>query len=263
MFPWKGGMEMSVLEAKNLIKIYGGEEEWSATKALNRISLKIEKGEFVGIMGPSGSGKTTLLNILSGIDKPTSGLVKISGFEISDLSKEALALFRRQHLGFVFQEFNLLDSLSLKENVMLPLVLDKKEADYMENKVKDVMSLFDIYDICNKYPYNVSGGQQQRAAVSRAIVNEPDIVFADEPTGNLDSKSSKAIMKCFEKMNEEKEDTILVVTHDAFAASYCKKVIFIKDGMLHSEIVKKGSRKEFFDQILDCLTVLGGDSDDL
>jgi putative ABC transport system ATP-binding protein len=214
-------------------------------------------------MGPSGSGKTTLLNILSGIDKPTSGFVKISGKKINEMDKKELALFRRKKLGFVFQEFNLLDSLSLKENVMLPMILDKKSPEEMENKAREVMTMFDIYNIANKYPYNISGGQQQRVAVSRAIINDPSIILADEPTGNLDSKSSKSIMECFQKMNREMENTILVVTHDVFAASYCNRVIFIKDGMLNSQIIKKGSRKEFLDQIMNSLAVLGGDRDDL
>lgn len=254
---------MSVLSARNVTKIYGGKGNTNSTNALNGININIESGEFVGIMGPSGSGKTTLLNILSGIDKLTSGLIEIAGKNIVSLGKDELALFRRQKLGFVFQEFNLLDSLTLKENVMLPMILDKKKADVMESKAKEIMSLFEIYDIANKYPYNVSGGQQQRAAVCRALVNDPAIVYADEPTGNLDSKSSKAVMKCFEKMNRDANCTLLMVTHDAFAASYCKRVVFIKDGMVSMEIVSKGDRKEFFDRILDCLAVLGGEKNDI
>ena len=254
---------MVVLQAEDIVKVYDGERGGCSTKALNRISFEIEKGEFVGIMGPSGSGKTTLLNLLSGIDNPTAGYVKISGKKINEMDKAELAIFRRQHLGFVFQEFNLLDSLSLKENVMLPMILDKKSPEHMENRVREVMSTFDIYNISNKYPYNISGGQQQRVAVSRALVNEPSIIFADEPTGNLDSKSSKGIMKCFEKMNIELENTILVVTHDVFAASYCNRVIFIKDGMLNSQIIKKGTREEFLEQIMNSLAILGGDRNDL
>ncbi|ETI70129.1 ABC transporter ATP-binding protein [Neobacillus vireti] len=252
----------SVLEVKNIVKIYDDEKDQFATKALNRINLKIEKGELVAIMGPSGSGKTTLLNLLSGIDSPTSGTIHIANKELSTMNKEELALFRRQHLGFVFQEFNLLDSLSLKENVMLPMILEKRDAVYMETKTKEIMSTFGIYDIADKYPYSISGGQQQRAAVSRALANDPSIIFADEPTGNLDSKSSKTIMECFEKINKEMETTIVVVTHDVFAASYCNKVIFIKDGILDSQIVKKGNRKDFLDQIIDCLAVLGGGTHD-
>lgn len=254
---------MIVLNAKNLMKVYGGKNDENSTKALQNLEVKIERGEFVGVMGPSGSGKTTLLNILSGIDKPTSGTIEISGKNINILSKDDLALFRRQRLGFVFQEFNLLDSLTLKENVMLPMILDKRSAEEMEERAKEIMTMFEIYQIANKYPYNISGGQQQRAAVARSLVNEPAIVFADEPTGNLDSKSSKTVMNCFEKMNQEKNATILMVTHDAFAASYCKRIVFIKDGRINMEIVRKGDRKEFFDRILDCLAVIGGEKNDI
>lgn len=254
---------MSVLEVKNLVKIYDGEKGQFATKALNRINLTVEKGEFVALMGPSGSGKTTLLNILSGIDSPTAGTISIANKELSKMDQDELALFRRRNLGFVFQEFNLLDSLTLKENVMLPMILEKQDSEFMENKVKEIMTRFGIYEIANKYPFNISGGQQQRVAVSRALVNDPSIIFADEPTGNLDSKSSKAIMECFEKINRDVGTTIVVVTHDVFAASYCNKVITVKDGMLHSQLVKKGSRKEFLDQIMDGLAVLEGGNNDL
>lgn len=254
---------MEVLKAKDLRKIYGGEGIEESTKALNGISFNIEDGEFVGIMGPSGSGKTTLLNILSGIDKLTSGQVKINNKAIGEMSKKELALFRRREIGYIFQDFNLLDSLTLKENIMLPMILDKKSPEEMEKKSTELMKLFEIHNIENKYPYNISGGQQQRVAVSRALINSPSIIFADEPTGNLDSKSSKGIMECFEKMNAELKSTILVVTHDVFAASFCNRVIFIKDGKIHSEIIKKGTRKEFLDSIFNSLAVLGGDSYDI
>lgn len=253
---------MQVLNAQNLTKIYGGKDESNSTSALNGVSISINEGEFVGIMGPSGSGKSTLVNILSGIQKPTTGSVEIAGQNISKLDKFEMALFRRQKLGFVFQEFNLLDSLTIKENIMLPMILDKKSAQDMNEKAKTIMTLFDIYSIGDKYPYNVSGGQQQRAAVSRALINDPDIVFADEPTGNLDSKASNAVMHCFDKMNKERNSTILMVTHDVFAASFCKKVIFIKDGAVNMEIVSKGDRKEFFNRILDCLAIIGGEKND-
>lgn len=254
---------MSILRANHLVRLYGDEGEAGATRALDGVSLSINKGDFLAIMGPSGSGKTTLLNLLSGIDKPTSGEVIISGNEISNMGGDGLALFRRRRLGFVFQEFNLLDSLTVKENIMLPMILEKKTASYMEKKALEMMNLFRIKDIANKYPYQISGGEQQRVAVSRALVNEPDIILADEPTGNLDSKSSATILECFEKIVTEFQTTILVVTHDVFAASYCNKVTFIKDGRIHSHIVKKGSRKEFIDQIMDSLAVLGGESYDI
>lgn len=254
---------MSVLSAENLVKIYSGKGTVNHTNALNGINLTIESGEFVAIMGPSGSGKTTLLNILSGIDKATSGNIEISGESINQMSKNELSLFRRQHLGFVFQEFNLLDSLTLKENVMLPMILDNKDIDEMENKTNEIMSMFEIDDIMDKYPYIVSGGQQQRTSICRAIINDPDIIFADEPTGNLDSKSSKAVMKCFEKLNQDNKSTILVVTHDPFAASYCNKVVFIKDGLINMEITKKDNKKGFSVHILDCFAEIVGEKDEL
>lgn len=254
---------MNILSAKNITKIYGGKDEQNSTAALNGVSISVDKGEFVGIMGPSGSGKSTLVNVLSGISKPTAGTVKIGDKNITELDKYEMALFRRQKLGFVFQEFNLLDSLTLRENVMLPMILDKRNSEEMKKKSEEIMTMFDIYSIADKYPYSVSGGQQQRAAVSRALINDPIIIFADEPTGNLDSKSSNAVMTCFEKMNREKNSTILMVTHDVFAASFCKKIIFIKDGRINMEIVSKGDRKEFFNRILDCLAVIGGEKNDL
>jgi putative ABC transport system ATP-binding protein len=254
---------MYVLDAENLVKVYKGRDKSNYTRALNGIDLKIENGEFVAIMGPSGSGKTTLLNVLSGIDRAYEGRIQISGAGIHSMSADELALFRRQRLGFVFQEFNLLDSLTLRENVMLPMVLDNKSVVEMSEKADKVMTMLDIYNIMDKYPYTVSGGQQQRTAICRAVINDPDIVFADEPTGNLDSKSSKAVMKCLERLNSLNHSTILIVTHDAFAASYCNKVIFIKDGRVHLEITKKGERKEFFDEILESLAIIGGEKDDL
>lgn len=254
---------MKVVKATNLSKIYGGKYDSNSTTAINNISLQIEEGEFIAVMGPSGSGKTTLLNILSGIDKPTSGNVEIAGQNINNLTKDELGVFRRQKIGFVFQDFNLLDSLSLKENIILPLILDKKSLNDIEDKAKDIMVFFEIEDIANKYPYNVSGGQQQRAAVSRAIINDPAVIFADEPTGNLDSKASSKVMKSFERINQERNGTILMVTHDPFAASFCKRVVFIKDGEIHSEIVRKNGRKEFFENIIDVLAVLGGERYDL
>lgn len=252
---------MAILEARNIVKTYGELNQEGSTTALNDVTLSINKGEFIAIMGPSGSGKTTLLNVLSGLDKPTSGEVMIGNQEISGISGDELALFRRRQLGFVFQDFNLLDSLSVKENIILPMALEKKTASEMDEKVQSLANIFGIESILNKYPYSISGGQQQRVAVSRALVNEPSIVLADEPTGNLDSKSATDIMECFERIVKELSTTVLLVTHDVFAASYCKQVIFIKDGMIHSHIVRKESRKEFFDQIMDNLAILGGRTD--
>lgn len=190
---------MVILDVKNIVKIYGGSSGEGSTTALGGVSLSVKEGEFIAVMGPSGSGKTTLLNVLSGIDQPTSGEVIIAGQEINEMKGDDLALFRRKKLGFVFQDFNLLDSLTVKENILLPMVLERKTAAEMEGKLEYLANLFEIDPILSKYPYTISGGQQQRTAVSRALVNEPAILFADEPTGNLDSKSSAVIMECFEK----------------------------------------------------------------
>lgn len=254
---------MDLLIGKNISKVYGGQKGGISTQALNGLDIKINAGEFVGVMGPSGSGKTTLLNILSGIDSPTSGTVTLEDKNIYEMDSDELALFRRRRMGFVFQEFNLLDSLTLRENIMLPLILDKRDNNEMEQLVSKVIKDFGIEEASEKYPYAVSGGQQQRSAVARAIINNPAVVFADEPTGNLDSKSSNAVMNSFEKMNIDDKVTILMVTHDVFAASFCKRIIFIKDGTINMEIVKKGDRKDFFDNILDCLAVLGGEKSDI
>ncbi|MCT1904876.1 ABC transporter ATP-binding protein [Oceanobacillus sojae] len=252
---------MAILEANHIVKIYGDIKEDRTTQALNEISLSINKGEFIAIMGASGSGKTTLLNILSGLDKPTSGAVTIAGEKINEISRNQLALFRRQQLGFVFQDFNLLDSLTVKENMALPMILEKKSSADIDQKVQELAALFGIEDILDKYPYQISGGQQQRTAVSRALVNNPSIILADEPTGNLDSASSADIMECFETIVENLASTILLVTHDIFAASYCQKVIFIKDGMIHSSIIRESGREEFAQQIIAELSVIGGRKD--
>lgn len=254
---------MIILEGNGLTRIYGGENGIGETKAIRGVNISIEKGEFIAIMGPSGSGKTTLLNILSGIDVPTGGKVKINEKNIGEMDKETLAAFRRKEIGFVFQDFNLLDTLTVKENILLPMVLDNKSSEEMDRKSEELMKTLDIFDISNKYPYSISGGQQQRTAVARALVNNPSIVFGDEPTGNLDSKSSKNIMECFKKLNEELMTTTLIVTHDVFAASYCNKVIFIKDGKFHSEVVKKGSRREFLNIIMNSLSFIGGEGYDI
>lgn len=254
---------MSVLIANNLTKIYGAKKGNYTTKALDGVDLQVEEGEFIAIMGPSGSGKSTLVSILSGITSPSGGSVEICGSRIDQMDQFEMALFRRRKIGFVFQEFNLLDNLTLKENVMLPMVLDKKDSSFMNEKAADIMKLFGIDLIADKRPYQISGGQQQRAAVSRALVNDPVILFADEPTGNLDSKSANAVMTCFEKINQEKNVTALIVTHDVFAASFCKKVIFIKDGKIFMDIARKGTRKEFFEHILDCQAIVGGENNDL
>lgn len=201
---------MVILEVENLSKEYKGKGKGNGYQALRDISPSVDSGEFVAIMGPSDSGKTTLLNILSGIDTEYSGMVRIAENSISEMSKNELALFRRQRMGFVFQDYNLLDSLTLRENVMLPMVLDQREVEEINAKTDETLLLFDIDEVKDKYPYTVSGGQQQRAAISRAIINDPDVIFADEPTGNLDSKSSSTVMKCFSKLNSQQGATIVM-----------------------------------------------------
>lgn len=254
---------MVVLNVNDLKKIYTNKKNISKTNALNGINLKIEQGEFVGIMGPSGSGKTTLLNILSGIDNATSGKIEILGQDINKMSKNSMTLFRRNNLGYVFQEFNLLDSLTIEENIMLPLSFCCDDLDELNKKIKNIMNMLGIESIKNQYPYSVSGGEQQRTAIGRAIINDPNVIFADEPTGNLDSKSSNIVMQYFEKLNISKKNTIVVVTHDPFTASYCNRIIFIKDGLVNSEITKSDiNRKIFFEQIMEKLTVLGGNDDE-
>lgn len=249
---------MEILKIENLTKVYNSFKGSKEVTALGGVNLIINKGEFVGIMGPSGSGKTTLLNILSGVDKSTSGDVIISNKDISKMKKDKLALFRRKNIGYIFQDFNLLDSLTLEENIALPLILDKKNSKKVEESVNNLMRFFNISDLKKKYPYHISGGQKQRVAAARALVNEPDIIFADEPTGNLDSKSSNSIMSTISKMNNEINSTVLMVTHDPFAASFCKRIIFIKDGKIKMEITSDGDRKKFFDKILEVQSVIGG-----
>lgn len=251
---------MEILKVNNLTKVYGSFKGAKEVEALGGVTLTINKGEFVGIMGPSGSGKTTLLNILSGVDKGTSGQVIISGRDMSSMKKDDLALFRRKNIGYIFQDFNLLDSLTLRENIGLPLILDKKNPKAIENKVDDLMDFFNIGDLKKKYPYHISGGQKQRVAAARALINDPEIIFADEPTGNLDSKSANSIMGTMTKMNEEINSTVLMVTHDPFAASFCKRIIFIKDGKIVMEITSNGDRKKFFDKILEVQSVIGGEN---
>ncbi|BAD42194.1 ABC transporter ATP-binding protein [Symbiobacterium thermophilum] len=252
---------MIVLEAKNLTKVYGGRGK-VATRALNNLSLQVQKGEFLGIMGPSGSGKTTLLNLLATIDRPTSGTVAIEGTDVSQLRGEQLALFRRRRLGFVFQDYNLLDSLTLGENIALPLVLDRVPVRIIKERLRMLAGQLGIGDILHKYPYEVSGGQQQRAAAARAIIHEPAVILADEPTGNLDSRSAKDLMETLVMLNNMAGVTIVMVTHDAFAASYCRRIQFIRDGQIYTEIRRGDSREAFFQQILDVLALMGGGRDE-
>ncbi|MHB8128429.1 MAG: ABC transporter ATP-binding protein [Mobilitalea sp.] len=250
---------MIILKAKGLKKVYNGSNRFSFTEALNNIDLEVAEGSFTSIMGPSGSGKSTLLNIICGLGEPTSGEVMIKGQELFKLSKDDLAAFRRSHLGYIFQDYNLLGGLTVKENIMLPRILEKGDVASMKEKAEYLMKLFSIEDIAEKQPHNISGGQQQRCAIARALMNDTSIIFADEPTGNLDSKSAKVVMRAFERANIENKVTILMVTHDPYTASYGGRVIFIKDGRIETELYRKSTQKEFFDQIMDNLAALEGE----
>lgn len=249
-----------MLEVKNVSKIYEGK---IAYKALNDINLSIEEGEFVGIMGPSGSGKTTLLNLIATIDEPTTGEILMNGQNPHLLKKEKLAKFRRRELGFVFQDFNLLHTLTVEENIVLPLTLDGVKVKEMKRKAATIAEKLGITEIMNKRTYEISGGQAQRAAVARAMIHSPKLLLADEPTGNLDSKSSKDVMEMLEAINKKERATMLLVTHDPQAASYCNRVIFIRDGQFYSEIHRGDNRQAFFQKIIDTLSLLGGDANDL
>lgn len=254
---------MSVLQTEKLTKVYSSRLGGNQYTALDGIDLEIRAGEFVGIMGPSGAGKTTLLNIISTIDTPSSGRVVIGGQDVARLKDAELAKFRRDQLGFLFQDFNLLDTLTLKENAILPLVLAKAPIDVIEAKARELAERLGIDNILDKYPYEVSGGQKQRAAAMRAVINNPKLVLADEPTGALDSRSARELLQCLTDLNCQSQTTILMVTHDAFAASYCQRIIFIKDGTTFTEVVKGASRKEFFNRILDVMAALGGEQNEL
>ncbi len=247
-----------ILKINNLKKYYG--ENGNITKAVNGISLEVLEGEFVAIMGASGSGKTTLLNCISTIDSVTSGNILIDGENITDLEDKSLAKFRREKLGFIFQDFNLLDTLTIEENIALSLIINNKDTNKIDGLVEEVSKKLGISEILKKYPYEVSGGQKQRCACARALINNPKLILADEPTGALDSKAARQLLETMDEMNDTFNATILMVTHDSFSASFCKRVLFLKDGKIFNEIIRGDkTRKEFFDEILDVLTLLGGD----
>jgi len=249
-----------MLQIKNVSKVYEGKIPY---RALTDINVNVEKDEFVGIMGPSGSGKTTLLNVIATIDEPTSGEVLIEGNNPHNLNKSKLAKFRRRELGFVFQDFNLLDTLTVEENIVLPLTLDNQRVKEMKERAIKISETLGINEIMNKRTYEISGGQAQRTAIARAMIHQPKLVLADEPTGNLDSKASKDVMEMLHFMNEQQHTTMMLVTHDAQAASYCDRVIFIRDGKLYSEIHQGESRQVFFQKIIDTLSLMGGSDNDL
>jgi putative ABC transport system ATP-binding protein len=256
-------IKMNVLTVKDIRKVYGSKWGGNVCTALDGVSFDIEEGEFIGIMGPSGAGKTTLLNIIATIDSLTSGTVMIGNENIAALREPALSTFRREKLGFIFQDFNLLDTLTLKENIVLPLVLSKIKLSEIDKRLLNIAKALGIDDILSKYPYEVSGGQKQRAAAARAVITNPRLILADEPTGALDSKSSRELLQCLSDLNKKENSTIMMVTHDAFAASYCKRILFIKDGAIFTELIRGDGRKEFFDRILDVLSALGGDNNEL
>ncbi len=246
----------TILKTKNLTKIYG--TKFNTLTALDNVNFEINKGEFVGIMGPSGAGKSTLLNVISTIDTPTTGTIYFEKENISQLKGNQLSDFRKQNLGFIFQDFNLLDTLTVKENMILPLSVSNMPYKEIEKRVAKTGLLLGITDILNKYPFEISGGQKQRTAAGRAIIHQPGLILADEPTGALDSKSATELLNCLSDLNTHHHATILLVTHDPFAASYCSRIMFIKDGRMYSEIYSNGNRKSFYTKVIEMLAALGG-----
>ncbi|WP_346912625.1 ABC transporter ATP-binding protein [Clostridium sp.] len=255
-------MNKEVLKVSNIEKYYGS--NGNITKAINNISFSVEEGEFIGIMGASGSGKTTLLNCISTIDKVTSGHIHIEGKDVTSINSKGLAKFRRENLGFIFQDFNLLDTLTAYENIALALTIRKANHEEIHKRIEEVAKNLNIEEVLNKYPYEMSGGQKQRVASARAIITKPSLVLADEPTGALDSKSAKMLLESLEDLNCKLRATIMMVTHDAFTASYANRILFIKDGKIFNELIRgKDSRKEFFNKIIEVVTLLGGDQRDV
>lgn len=248
-----------ILRINHLEKYYG--KGSILTKAIDDISFEVCKGEFVGIMGASGSGKSTLLNCISTIDTPTGGEIFLNKNNISKIPESGLAKFRRENLGFVFQDFNLLDTLTVEENIGLSLIINHENEDDIKNRIDNISAKLGIHDILKKFPYEISGGQKQRCACGRALVNEPTLLLADEPTGALDSNASMMLMNTFQKINERDHATILMVTHDVFSASFCSRILFLKDGKIFSELVRGDrDRKELFSEIMDITALLGGES---
>ena len=252
----------NILEVKNIEKYYGNKS--NLTKAIDNISFTVNEGEFIGIMGASGSGKTTLLNCISTIDRVTSGKIVINNQDITKLKGNKLNKFRREELGFIFQDFNLLDTLTARENIALALTIQKVNAKEIDKRVEKVANQLGITEILNKYPYQISGGQKQRVASARAIITNPKLILADEPTGALDSKSARQLLENLEELNNDFNATILMVTHDSFTASYANRILFIKDGKIFNELVKgEDTRKQFFEKIIEVQTLLGGELGDV
>ena len=251
---------MEILRVEHLSKIYGSGD--TAVHALDDVSFTVEKGEFVAIVGPSGSGKSTLMHILGGVDSPTSGKVFVDGTEIGMLDETKLAIFRRRQIGLIYQFYNLIPVLNVKENITLPLLLDGREVD--EQTLSDLVETLGLTDRLGHLPNQLSGGQQQRVASARAMITNPSLILADEPPGALDSKSARMLLESFETLNRELGATILMVTHDAFTASYCKRILFIKDGKIFNELLRgTDTRKAFFEKIIEVVTLLGGDNGDV
>ncbi|WP_313340319.1 ABC transporter ATP-binding protein [Sedimentibacter sp.] len=252
---------MSLLQVNSLKKIYTTRFGGNPVQALSNVSFSVEKGEYVAIMGESGSGKTTLLNILASLDKPTNGEILLNGKNIVTINEKDISAFRRDNLGFVFQDFNLLDTFSVKDNIFLPLVLAGKSYNEMDEKLKPISRQLEISDILNKYPYEISGGQKQRTAIARALITNPKIILADEPTGSLDSRASDGVLKLFNEINDDGQ-TIIMVTHSVKAASHAKRILFIKDGQLYHQLYKASmSNEALYQKISDTLTMIatGGD----
>ena len=251
-----------ILRIEKIEKYYGNKN--NITKAVDNISFDVNGGEFVAIMGASGSGKSTLLNCISTIDKVTSGHIYLKDADITKLKGYKLTKFRRDSLGFIFQDFNLLDTLTAYENIALALTIKGEKTSKIDGKIKEVAKYLGIEAILNKYPYQMSGGQRQRVASARAIVTDPSLILADEPTGALDSKSARLLLERFESLNQDLNATILMVTHDAFTASYAHRILFIKDGKIFTEVVRgNDSRKEFFNRIMEVITLIGGDDNNV
>ena len=245
-----------IVEVNHVSKTYGRLN--NKTEVLDNISFTVDEGEFVGIMGPSGAGKSTLLNVLSSIILPTAGIVRIAGQDILKMRDNQLSDFRRNEMGFIFQSFNLIDTLNVKDNILLPLAVEKVSLEEMDKRLLHVTSILGIQELLYADPPEISVGQKQRVAAARALITNPKIIFADEPTGSLDSKSATELLKYLAEINLHDDATILMVTHDPYTASFCNRILFIKDGAIFSEVVRQGSRKEFFNRVIDMQATIGG-----
>ena len=251
-----------ILKIDSIEKYYGN--KGNILKAIDDVSFEVQKGEFVGVMGPSGSGKTTLLNVIATIDEVSSGHIYLNGKDLTEINKKEIGRFRRENLGFIFQDFNLIDTLTIHENIALALTINKTNKNEIDGKVNSVAKELGIEEILTKYPYEVSGGQNQRTACARALITNPKLILADEPTGALDSRSAQMLIEMISSLNKDFKATILMVTHDSFTASYCDRILFIKDGKIFTELVRgNNTRKQFFNQILDVVALLGGDVRDV